>query len=442
MKKLALVLAAIFILPTAVSAGQVTLRQAVEEALRNNPMLQASEFQTEATKEKARETLRHYYPKVTLEERFLRTDNPTYAFMAKLNQERFTLQDFQIDRLNSPEPQNDFQGSIKIEQPIFIPRLIYGIKASRKAAKAAEIQHERTKETIVKETVRAYLGVLTARAYLEAAHKTLEDTKENLRIATLMYEKGLGLLSDKLRAASAVKKAEAMVVEAEKNLALARRGLALMMGRDEPVDVEDSWPEFVVDDISFYKKVYTERADLRALRRKAESAEAVLKVERSSFWPEIGMVGTYQFNDHNSPFTSEGQSYMIMAFLRWNLFDPTLGPRKARAEAELNAVKKAIEAKTLEAGFDLQKAYLDVRARGKALELARTELASAEEALRLVRLRYKNSLSPLVDLLNAEAALEAARAKVIQAENDYRTAIIEVYYQAGILLSQIRQIEK
>jgi outer membrane protein TolC len=436
MKKLIAALAIIFIVPGTVFAEKVTLAQAVEEAIRNNPMLKASQWQTVASEEKARETKRLYFPKLMVEERFLRTDNPTYAFMAKLNQERFTLQDFQIDRLNSPAEQNDFQTSITLQQPVFVPRLIYGIKASKKAAQAAEIEHQRTKETIVRETIKAYLRVQTARAYLQAAQKGLEDAKENLRIATLMYEKGLGLLSDKLRAASAVKDAERRVVRAEKNLALAQRALALMMGRKGPVDVEDDRPEFYLQDLSFYKTLYTERSDLKALRKKAEAAEAALKMERATFWPEIGIGGSYQLNDHDRPFGSEGQSYMVMAFLRWNLFDPTLGPRKHKAEAELNSVKKAIEAETLKAGFDLERAYLEVKEREKALELTKAELASAEEALRLVRLRYQNSLSPIVDLLNAEAVTEAARAKVVKAENDYYEAMVELYYQAGILLRE------
>ncbi|RME63703.1 MAG: TolC family protein [Nitrospirae bacterium] len=429
----------ILLVPVVAFAEKVTLRQAVEEALKNNPMIQASRFQTEATEMKAKETLRNYFPRLTIEERFMRTDNPTYAFMAKLNQERFTLQDFQIQRLNSPDAQNDFQTSITLEQPVFVPRLIYGIKASKKASESAMIEHKRNKETIIKETIKAYLNVITAKAYLKAANKALEDTKENLRIASLMYEKGLGLLSDKLRASAAVKKAEAMVVEAEKNLNLARRALGIMMGRDEVVDTSDDWPELTVEDLEIYRKLYLQRPDLEALRKKAEAAEAALKVEKSSFWPEVGVGGSYQFNDHNNPFGTEGQSYMVMAFLRWNLFDPTLGPRKQKAEAELRAVKKAIEAQTQRAGLELERAYLDVRAKEKALALAKAELASAEEALRLVRLRYKSGLSPVVDLLNTETVVEAARAKVIQAENDYRLAIIDLYYQAGILLGKVKE---
>ncbi len=436
-KKLAIALFVLFVLPATVFAETVTLRQAIEEALKNNPLLQASKWQVVASEQKAKETTFQYLPKLSFEERYLRTDNPTYAFMAKLNQQRFTLQDFQIQRLNSPDAQDDFQTSISIQQPLFVPRLIYGIKATRRAAEAAQIEHHRRKEQIVKETIKAYLRVQTAKAYLRAAQKGLEDAKENLRIATLVYEKGLGLLSDKLRASAAVKDAERRVNLAEKNLALAKRALALMMGRKEPVDADDKKIEFQVMDIEYYENLYLNRADLRALRKKAEAAEAALKMQKATFWPELGVGATYQWNDHETPFGSEGDSYMIMAFLRWNIFDPTIWPRKNKAEAELNSVRKAIEGQTLKARFELQRAYLNVKEKEKALELSKAELASAEEALRLVRLRYKNSLSPLVDLLNAEVATEAARARVVQAESEYHEAVVELYYQAGILLKEL-----
>jgi len=437
MRRIVLAIVAIFLLVQTVFAEQmVSLRDAVTEALKNNPALKASKWQTVAKAKEAESTLRLYYPKLRFEERFLRTNNPTYAFMAKLNQQRFTLQDFQIQRLNEPDAQNDFQTSISIEQPVFVPKLFYGIKAANKVAEASEIEHERIKEQIVKETIKAYLMVQTAKAYVKAAEKGLEDAKENLRIATLMYDKGVGLLSDKLRATSAVKDAERRLALARKNLALAKRALGMLMGRKEPVDVNLERPRFQIQPMEVYEKLYLQRADIKALKKKAEAAKAALKMSKAAFLPELGIGGSYQFNDHNSPFGSEGDSYMIMAFLRWNIFDATLWSNKKKAEADLKSVENAINARILKARFDLERAFLDVKEKQKALELTKAELASAEEALRLVRARYKNSLSPFVDLLNTETVTVAARAKLVQAENDYYQAIVELYYQAGILLRE------
>jgi outer membrane protein len=73
----------------------------------------------------------------------------------------------------------------------------------------------------------------------------------------------------------------------------------------------------------------------------------------------------------------------------------------------------------------------------KGLDLARAALESAEEGRRLVRVRYENALSPMVDLLDAQASLDAARADVIGRESAYMTAIANLAFQSGTILKEL-----
>ena len=64
------------------------------------------------------------------------------------------------------------------------------------------------------------------------------------------------------------------------------------------------------------------------------------------------------------------------------------------------------------AAFQVFESFLGVEEAGKNSELAKSALVTAEEGQRLVRIRYENSLSPLVDLLDAQMSLDQARTKV------------------------------
>ena len=66
----------------------------------------------------------------------------------------------------------------------------------------------------------------------------MEDAREHLRVAKLRYDSETGLYSDILRANTALAEAEQRKVSAEKNLALAKRSLGLILGMTEPVDVQ------------------------------------------------------------------------------------------------------------------------------------------------------------------------------------------------------------
>jgi outer membrane protein TolC len=70
-------------------------------------------------------------------------------------------------------------------------------------------------------------------------------------------------------------------------------------------------------------------------------------------------------------------------------------------------------------------------------EIARAALASAEEGVRLLTSRYENRLGRMVDLLDAQTALDAARAARIHAENDVRLSRAQRLYASGGLLSLV-----
>ena len=130
---------------------------------------------------------------------------------------------------------------------------------------------------------------------------------------------------------------------------------------------------------------------------------------------------------------------MITAFLRWNFFDATTQARIRKARASVNEISEYRKGLEKEITFKVHEAYDRVLEKKKELELAGASLTEAEEALRLVERRYENSLSPMVDLLDAQVMLDTARAKLVDAENGYIVSLAELYYQSGILMKMINQ---
>ena len=85
----------------------------------------------------------------------------------------------------------------------------------------------------------------------------------------------------------------------------------------------------------------------------------------------------------------------------------------------------------------MRSAYAKVKENEKVLELSRTSLKEAHESLRLILSRYENSLSPVIDLLDAQAAVARARMDLTGAVNAYDYSLAELYSQSGILLQGI-----
>ena len=240
-------------------------------------------------------------PRVFFEERYLRTNNPTYAFMAKLNQGRFTQQDFAIDNLNNPNPIDDYQTQFGLEQPLFVPKAWVGLDISKREHEAGSVELTRKKEDIAFKVCQAWLMVHTARAQLTTAEQSVEDASEHYRIAKLRYEADLGMYADTLRASTALAEARQRKVTADKNHNLARRVLGLLLGLSGSADVAGDIPDFQPKDIEEYDKASQSRSDVRSMEMRYENAQKSVTLSETDYLPYVGVGGSLAVERSLSP---------------------------------------------------------------------------------------------------------------------------------------------
>ncbi|MFH1639810.1 MAG: TolC family protein, partial [Chloroflexota bacterium] len=156
---------------------RLTLAEAVQAAMENNHELKAQKNALAAKREDIGLARSFLLPKISLEERYLRTVNPTYAFMTKLNQERIDITDFAPATLKHPDATNDFQTAISFEQPLFVKKANIGLAMSKTEADASAEDLQRKKEEIAFKVVQCYLMVGTAGEYIRVAEKAGEDAR-------------------------------------------------------------------------------------------------------------------------------------------------------------------------------------------------------------------------------------------------------------------------
>lgn len=423
--------------PAAADEMAIGLRDAVYMALRQNKMVLAAGSGAASMSAEAGAARSSYLPKVSLEERYMRTDNPTYAFMSKLNQSRIAQEDFDPELLNDPETARDFQTTISVEQLIYSREASMGIMAARRQAEAAKLDLQRKKEDVALGVIKSYLGVITARQYLDAVSRAVEDAAEHQRIARARYDAGLGLYSDTLRTEVFLKEAEERLISARKGHELAKRMLGLMLGLDTPVDAREAELEFKDADIELFLDSAGRRSDLMAMRKKVEAADSAVSMKRGRHLPVLGLGGSYQLNDEDTAFGDEGESYTVMAFLRWDIFDGLrTSSEVASAAHKRREAEDYYDGMRQEVVFRVYDAYLGIEEARLGLELAESRVRLAEESARLVASRYENSLATIVDLLDSQSALNAARADVVAKRNSHLVSIETLKYESGMLLSE------
>ena len=434
--------------PGPAGAGEVVdFPQAVARALKGNPSVAAAGFEHASAQEDVNTARGHYLPELIFGSRFVRTTIPAEAFALTLNQGQLTSADFaNVDNFNNPAPRNDFITTFTLEQPVFVPRAYYGNKMAKAEAEAKGFDLSRTREEAVYQVITAYIDVLTAKSYAAVADQGLSGAKEHRRTAEALEASGMGLASDVLRAKVFVASAEGTKVTSEGRLEVAQRSLSLAMGEtvDGPVDVSGPPPEFpVVGSLEELQAAAKARADLRATSVRVENAGNTEALRNAEYLPNVGLLGAYQMDAESNPFSVDHRSWKVGVGLSWNVFD---GLRReagvSRALSDRRKAEEVYRGERDKAAFQVARAFVELRDAQRRAEIARAAVAAAEEGLRLIRTRYENHLGRLLDVLDAQTALNQSRADAVKAENDVRQFRARLMYVSGTLLSWAAPEEK
>jgi len=413
---------------------RVTLAEATAEALANSDLLRAEDARVDGAAASVAAARGNLLPTLSFEERFLATDNPAYDFSMKINQGNFSPADLQgaPGTFNNPASITDFQTSLTLTQPIYSRRANLGVAMARAEAGAVGLDRERRREEVAQRVLQAWLGSQAAEAYLETAMRAEEDAAEHLRLAGVVEAAGTGLASDRLRAEVALAEARRMRLGVENDLEIARRGLGLALGRDESLAPADEKSAFTEPDLEALLASAAGRPDLRALESRVSNAQRAVKLAGAARFPEFGITGSVQANDPDAPFGTAGTSYMVGIGVTWRIFD---GFRTRAAEAQAEAGARQAEgylaALTKEARFRVREAWLRLKEAQAGVGITVSALSAAQEGVRLVRVRYENGLAPMVTLLDAQSALNRARADAARARAGVAAALGELRFRAG-----------
>jgi outer membrane protein TolC len=198
-------------------------------------------------------------------------------------------------------------------------------------------------------------------------------------------------------------------------------------------------PDITVMEMGYYTKASGYRKDIKSMELRSENAKKGIQLAEADFFPSVGIGGSYQLNDHRYPLGSEGDSWQVMAYLRWHLFDG-MKWQYEKAKAKHHAVEMEEQLKGLKnfVSYRVYEAYLAVEEAKKNIEFSREALKTAEEGRRLVKIRYETAFSPIVDLLDAQVVNDRARVNLVARENEYRLAIINLAYESGTILADLK----
>jgi len=382
---------ALSVLATAAAAEPVTLAEALARAAASSPALAAAEADVAAAQGRAQQAGFRPNPELGVEvENFAGTG----AFTG-LRDAETTLSVGQRFELGGKRPARQRAAEAEVE--------------------AARLRLAVARADLLREVRDAYAEAFADGRRVELAREQFVRAENLQTIATELVDAGREPPLRALRARTAALAAVAGVRAAEAEYAEAQRALAALWGGaddlPEPVaPTDEAVPAATVDP--------AEALDVRLAEAEVASSVAVVARERTLSRPDVTVsVGARQFQG------SDDTALVVGASLPLGIFDRNQGniaaanAERTGAEARRNAalagaIRRTRDAQAALRTAEARLAFLETRAEPEAIE-----------AVRIAREGFSAGRFTLLDVLDAEEALNTVQSELITAQLDRAQAI-------------------
>jgi outer membrane protein len=401
----------------------LTLAQAQQLALRNNPQFTAAQYNAAAAYQTAPQYKAAYEPTVFGSVTTVGADNGSRLAAGALN---------------NPIVYSRVGTGLSIAQMITdFGRTANLIAMAKLQASAQDQVTETTRAQILLSTSRAYFAILRAQAVLKVASQTVTARQTVSDQVTALAESKLRSNLDVSFANVNLADAKLLLVQAQSDVKAAEADLATAMGLPNAsgfVLDEEPIPAPMPDTVdALIREAIQNRPELKSLRLQQNAAERFTRAEHALYFPSIGVVGTAGFVPTGyeaipSRYGAVGMNVSIPIF-NGGLFKA----RQTQAELRAKAATENVNDLQNRVIRDVRVAWLSATTAYDRMGLTRQLLEQAKIALDLAQARYDLGLGNIVELSTAQLNVTSAQIADASALYEYQTQRIFVDYQTGAL---------
>jgi outer membrane protein TolC len=419
------------------AAHALDFADCVQDALRQNPAMLEAHAQAAEAQGAVSSAQGHLLPKLTASFSASQSNNALTVFGMKLSQRRATFNSFganQFDpnlgaaglsiapgNLDHPSGYHNFGTKLQLDIPIWNGGAIRGgIDEATAMLRAAQNGDRAARQKLIFEILQAYDGVVAAQSAIEVAEKSRKAAEAYVKTSRQLLARGVIVKSDLLSAEVHLEEAQLALQHARDQRENALENLAVLIGRAKTDGLEVGapvMPSFPQGDLQqLQAQALADNAGILALREQLKAARAGITVARAAYMPHINAMANQEWN--GTGLGNGAPSYTVGGEVSWAALDFARGGQvdsaRAKVQLQLAKLQQAEDHLRVQLG-QAWRAAQEASLRVKSRELA---VKQAEEAQRLLRLRYDNGVETLTGLLRGQAELDRIRAELVQARYD------------------------
>ena len=460
MKKVTLVmlaLAAVMQLPAQEQGRTLSLEEALEMTLSDNPAIRAAEFNRRAAQQERRAAIGLRMPQIGI--------TGSYAYLGKdieidLNNMKAPVQNLAGQILQSGMIPSDYIPSISqmlsgamaaswalplqdrslgfVGGDVTVPLWMGGkINAANRAARineqTARSQGIQQRNALVSELVERYYGLALAQQVVVVRQQVVDGVRKHLEDAAALEAQGMISRSEKLYVEFKMSEAERDLQNAQSQVETIAAALNSTIGRtDDYLPVTAMFILERIEPLDHFRTLAAERNPLLdQVDQKRRLAYEGVRAQRSSFLPQVVAMGGMSFYDYQV--SKVLPRCAVGVGVNFKLFDGL--NREYKYSAAKQTVRR-VEALQDKAGNDIsvlvEKLYNQMENYRTQMASIEASLAFAEEYLKTKNAAFLEGMSSSTDLIDAELNLAKVKTERIEAAYRYDVSLAQLLEAAGI----------
>ena len=411
--------------PAAPAPLRLTLKQAVELALRQNPQIAIANLNLAESQEHGNEARSRLLPQASFDasesvhrqkvEALLGVNVPGFP--------RHTGPFWVVD------------AGVQASVPLIDLTLWRRWQAARESIRTSSADQTTARELNAQLVVSQYLGSLRAAADVEAAASRLDLAKALLDLATDLQKNGAGTGIDTLRAHVQYQNEVQRSAEADAQLKIALYGLNRLLNLDpqQPIELADRTSFFETPAVGLDQdlaRAYQNRPEMQSVLSQERAAELAKRAARSQSLPALSLAGGWSLQG-TAP-TNMIPVYEIAASLNVPLF--TGGRIQAETAAQDIELKKLSQAERdlrNQIALEVKSAAVQIGAARLEVDAANLGVNLATESVRQARDRFRAGVANNIEVITAQDELARANDNQIAALYRYNQARADLAHASG-----------
>ena len=408
---------------------RISLKEAIQIALSENPTVKVADQEIQLKKEANREVIWGLLPEVSLVGSFNHTiEKQSFAMMG------------QVMRVGT---MNNASGGVTASLPVFVPALYQSMKLTKTDVQLALEKARSSRLDMVNQVTKAFYQLLLAQDSYEVLKKSYKQSEDNYNIVVAKFEQGKVSEYDKISADVQMRSLKPTVVSAGNGVNLAMLQLKVLMG------MESSIPVAVVGNLKDYEMaMFTRQAQpqpenivggnttLRQLDLNYDMLQRNLKIKYTNFMPTLALSFQYMYTSMSenwrifhykwNPYATVGLSLSIPLFKGGN-FSQVKQAKLQLKQMDLTRINTERQLK-----MQAQSYLNNMSASTEQVVSNKEAVLQAEKGRTIAEKRYEVGRGTILELNSSEVALTQAQLTYNQSIYDYLVAKADLDLVMGV----------